>query len=95
MLKAPLTVANANARLMNFFDVKRIFIESENYVCSTIALKLNFMSIIYLGKSTGLSAKKNRFSKHATTAKQNSNNSSIQNWSLIDSKALADPSVSV
>ena len=49
----------------------------------------------YLGRLMGLSAKKNRLSKVATTARQNSNKRSIQNWSLMDSMAFSDPSVSV
>ena len=49
----------------------------------------------YLGRFTGLYAKKNRLSNAATTAKQNSNKRSIQNWSLMDSIAFTEPSVSV
>lgn len=33
MLKAPLTVAKANANPMNCFDVNNILIDAENYVC--------------------------------------------------------------
>ncbi len=46
MLKAPLTVAKAKAKLMNFFDVKRILIDSLNSVCYTMALRLKISSNI-------------------------------------------------
>ncbi len=40
MLNAPLTVAKANARPRNFFEVKSIFMEARNSVCCTMALRL-------------------------------------------------------
>ena len=43
MLNAPFTVAKANARLMNFFDVKRTLIDSLNSVCYTMALRLKLI----------------------------------------------------
>jgi len=46
MLKAPFTVAKAKARVKNFFEVKRTFIDYENYVCYTIALRLYLLGYI-------------------------------------------------
>ena len=46
----------------------------------------------YLGRLAGRYVKKNTFNNVATIAKQNSNNSNTQNWSLIVYMNLADPS---
>ena len=49
MLNAPLTVAKAKAKLMNFLEVNNIFIDYLNSVCSTMALRLKLLLMFTLG----------------------------------------------